>query len=171
MTRIKFYRVESLPEVGEVGSLYFVYGSEGVQSMLYLCVGTNSYELYTPDLFSVAKEETTQDILSAVNGIATSMYKGVPIVSQTTNATIAPNVWNVWGEVTTLTITKGNDIDGVVNNYMVRFTALEGAAITFSGFSLSWYGGEAPTWTAGNTYEISIVDNIALWAEIEPAAV
>lgn len=139
--------------------------------MLYLCVGTNSYELYTPDLSPVAKEETTQDILSAVNGIATSMYKGVPIVSQTTDAIIAPNVWNVWGGVTTLTITKGTDIDGVVNNYMVRFTALKGAAITFNGFSLSWYGGEAPTWTAGNIYEISIVDNIALWAEIEPVAV
>jgi hypothetical protein len=124
----------------------------------------------TIDLSPVAKEETAQDILSAVNGIATSMYKGVPVVSQTTDATIAPNVWNVWGEVASLTITKGTDIDGVVNNYMVRFTALEGAAITFDGFSLSWFGGEAPTWTAGNTYEISIVDNIALWAEIEPTA-
>lgn len=123
----------------------------------------------TIDLSPVAKEETTQDILSAVNGIATSMYKGVPVVSQTTDATIAPNVWNVWGEVTSLTITKGTDIDGIVNNYMVRFTALEGATITFNGFSLSWFGGEAPTWAAGNTYEISIVDNIALWAEIEPA--
>ena len=98
------------------------------------------------------------------------MYKGVPVVSQTTDTTIAPNVWNVWGEIASLTITKGTDINGVVNNYMVRFTALEGATITFNGFSLSWFGGEAPTWTEGNTYEISIVDNIALWAEIEPAA-
>lgn len=127
-------------------------------------------KVITIDLSPVAKEETTQDILSAVNGIATSMYKGVPVVAQTTDATIAPNVWNVWGEVASLTITKGTDINGVVNNYMVRFTALEGATITFNGFSLSWFGGEAPTWTAGNTYEISIVDNIALWAEIEPAA-
>lgn len=127
-------------------------------------------KVITIDLSPVAKEETTQDILSAVNGIATSMYKGVPVVSQTTDATIAPNVWNVWGDVASLTITKGTNIDGVVNNYMVRFAALEGATITFDGFSLSWFGGEAPTWTAGNTYEISIVDNIALWAEIEPAS-
>ena len=98
------------------------------------------------------------------------MYKGVPVVSHTTDAIIAPNVWNVWGEVASLTITKGTDIDGVVNNYIVRFTTLEGAIINFNGFSLSWFGGEVPTWTAGNTYEISIIDNIALWAEIEPTA-
>lgn len=120
----------------------------------------------TIDLSPVAKEETTQDILSAVNGIATSMYKGVPVVSQTTDATIAPNVWNVWGDVTNLTITKGTDIAGIVNNYMIRFIAGEGCAVTFSGFELDWFGGEEPTWTVGNTYEISIVDNIALWAEI-----
>lgn len=29
-------------------------------------------------------------------------------------------------------------------------------------------GGAAPTWTIGCTYEINIVDNIALWVEFEP---
>lgn len=81
--------------------------------------------------------------------------------------TISPNTMYVWGSVVELTITKGADIAGIVNNYMVRFTAGEGCAITFSGFELDWFGGEEPTWTAGNTYEISIVDNIALWAEFE----
>lgn len=82
--------------------------------------------------------------------------------------TIAPNTMYVWGSVAgALTITKGDEIAGIVNNYMVRFTAGEGCAVTFSEFELDWYGGEAPTWTAGNTYEISIVDNIALWAEFE----
>lgn len=81
--------------------------------------------------------------------------------------TISPNTMYVWGSVAgALTITKGTEIAGIINNYMVRFTAGEGCAVTFSGFELDWFGGEAPTWTAGNTYEISIVDNIALWAEI-----
>ena len=53
---------------------------------------------------------------------------------------------------------------------MIRFTAGEGTVLIFEGEEVKWYGGEAPTWTADNTYEISIVDNIALWAEIEPAA-
>lgn len=78
---------------------------------------------------------------------------------------------NVWSnDVTSLSITKGDDTDGIVNNYMVRFKAGEGCAVDFLEFTLQWYGGDVPTWTAGNTYEISIVDNIALWAEFEPTA-
>lgn len=82
--------------------------------------------------------------------------------------TISPNTMYVWGSVAgALTITKGDVIAGIVNNYMIRLTAGEGCAVEFSGFELDWFGGEEPTWTAGNTYEISIVDNIALWAEFE----
>ena len=36
MKPIKFYRVASLPEVGEVGSIYFVYSSYD-QGRLYFC--------------------------------------------------------------------------------------------------------------------------------------
>ena len=109
---------------------------------------------------------TNSAILSALNGIAASMYKGVPIVNQNGDVTIAPNVWNVWGEVTSLNITKGSEISGIVNNYMVRFKAGEGCVVNFLGFTLQWYGGGVPEWASGSTYEISIVDNIALWAEL-----
>lgn len=58
--------------------------------------------------------------------------------------------------------------EGVSNHYMLRFTYPEDCpGVIFSDWALTWYGGEAPTWTTGNTYEISIVDNIALWAEFE----
>lgn len=77
---------------------------------------------------------------------------------------------NVWGEVTNLTITKGNNIDGIVNNYMIRFTAGVGTVLIFNGENVKWYGGNIPEWVPGNTYEISIVDNIALWAEFETTA-
>lgn len=91
------------------------------------------------------------------------------IVNHTESAvTIQPNVMNVWGEVTSLNITKGTAITGIVNNYMVRFKAGEGCDVNFLGFTLQWYSGDEPTWTTGNTYEISIVDDIALWAEFEP---
>lgn len=49
MNPIKFYRVETLPEVGEVGSLYFVYGSGGEQARLCLCVGNGLFETYTSE--------------------------------------------------------------------------------------------------------------------------
>lgn len=44
MTPLKFYRVETLPETGEVGSLYFVSGSENYG----LWVHTGQFEPYTP---------------------------------------------------------------------------------------------------------------------------
>ena len=115
------------------------------------------------------QEATNSAILSALNGVAASMYKGVPIVSQAGDATIAPNVLNVWGEVTSLNITKGNDIEGITNLYLIRFVAGENLQVSFAGFDLLWYGGSVPTWKAGSTYEINIVDNLALWAEFTPA--
>ena len=91
-------------------------------------------------------------------------------VQQTGDATIESNVYNIWGTVSSLTITKGIDKPDVINMYVVRFTAGEGCAITFDGFALNWYGGSVPTWNAGSTYEINIVDNLALWAEFTPSA-
>ena len=108
---------------------------------------------------------TNTALLSVLNSISTNMYKGVPVVTQTTSATISPNVWNVWSSaVGAITITKGSDISGVVNEYMIRFVASSSTAITFSGWSLTWYGGSVPTWEDGKTYEINIVDNLAIWA-------
>lgn len=43
MTRLKFYRVKSLPEIGEVGSIYFVSGNE---KGVYICVEHQTFEIY-----------------------------------------------------------------------------------------------------------------------------
>jgi hypothetical protein len=48
MAQLKFYRVEALPETGEVGSLYFVY--KGTSPKFYVCTSTG-FEQYS-DLFS-----------------------------------------------------------------------------------------------------------------------
>lgn len=112
--------------------------------------------------------------MAVLNTIATNMYKGIPVVSQSENATISPNTYNVWSNVSSdLVITKGNDVSGIVNEYAMRFTldstwVTDTNTITFSGWQLEWNGGSVPTWTAGHTYEISIINNIALWVDIEP---
>lgn len=115
------------------------------------------------------QEATNSAILSALNGVSATMYKGVPIVSQIGDATISPNVLNVWGEISSLNITKGNDIDGITNLYLIRFVAGENLKVEFTGFDLLWHGGSTPAWKAGSTYEINIVDNLALWAEFTPS--
>lgn len=97
------------------------------------------------------------------------------VVSQTASeVTIQPNVMNVWGDVTSLKITKGTEISGIVNNFMIRFTiAGEGTPdiqFDWGKEKIQWYGGNEIEFINGNTYEISIVNNIALWAEFEPKA-
>ena len=119
-------------------------------------------------LHETAQESTllaeSEAILSAINSISTSMYKGVPIVSQTGDATIASNVLNVWtAPITNLTISKGVGIDNIVNIYLVRFTVSGTASIAFSGFELKWQ--KEPSYRDGKTYEISIIDNYATCIE------
>lgn len=59
------------------------------------------------------------------------------------------------------------EIEGAVNHYMIRFTyESEGVSVHFVDWELQWAGGNEPEWEVGKTYEVSIIDNIALWAEI-----
>lgn len=88
-----------------------------------------------------------------------------PKVEHTGNATIEPNTYNKWGEVSSITITKGTDIPSVVNIYIIRFDAGAGCSVAFNGWSLRWVGGNAPTLTEGKTYEITIIDNLAMFVE------
>ena len=46
MKPIKFYRVQTLPEVGEVGSIYFVYSSHD-SGRLYVCTDPSTFENYS----------------------------------------------------------------------------------------------------------------------------
>ena len=85
MTQIKFYRVEALPEVGEVGSLYFVYGSGGVQSLLYICIGTGLFELYTPDLYEL--ENKIDSLEDSVSVVETKIDEQVAKQGENTEAT------------------------------------------------------------------------------------
>ena len=93
---------------------------------------------------------------------------GCPQINHESNeATIEPNVWNSFGEVSTLNVTKGDDITGIVNIYMVQFTVVAPESgdpqINFLNFGeLQWYGGYTPTWQVGSTYEIGIIDGSAV---------
>lgn len=59
------------------------------------------------------------------------------------------------------------EIEGAVNHYMIRFTyESEDVSVHFADWKFQWAGGNEPEWEIGKTYEVSIIDNIALWAEI-----
>ena len=89
-----------------------------------------------------------------------------PKVPHSKDATIEPNVYNDFGTIAgTRTITKGTDKPAVVNIYIIRFTAGTDCKLELDGWSCTWAGGNIPTYTEGKIYEITIIDNLAMYVE------
>lgn len=144
MTQVKFYRVAQLPTSfsdSDKGTIYFVPG-EGI----YIYNGTE-LETYTTD------------------GVV------YPVVHQTnagTSAndcvTIQPNVYNIWenGIVPKYIQLEPANLQ-VMCEYVLRFTipvTVINHGLVFLN-ELKWANNDVPTWDAGCTYEISIIDGYA----------
>lgn len=91
----------------------------------------------------------------------------VAVVNQTAaSVAIAPNVFNKWGTVATLSITLAAPSDEtIMNEYMFEFKSGSTATTLTLPTSISWMGGNTPTISANKTYQISIVNNLAICAE------
>lgn len=76
---------------------------------------------------------------------------------------ILPNILNKWGTIRSLAIRSFQGAqEGCVNEYMLEFT------VSGDDFTLALPEGvrwtEEPTWENGYTYQVSIVDNLAVFA-------
>ena len=80
-------------------------------------------------------------------------------------ATINPNVLNVWGEVANLAITFATGAANEVNEYMIQFTCPSnaGTIITLPN-NIRWANDDTLEPEAGYTYQVSIIDNLAVYA-------
>ena len=85
-------------------------------------------------------------------------------VAQTqATATINPNCLNRWASpVSALTITLGGGTNGLADEYMLEFT-VSGNSFAFNCNGLRWAGGE-PDFEDGYTYQVSIVNGLAVAA-------
>ena len=89
----------------------------------------------------------------------------VAIISESTEVkeSILPNELNKWGKIKSLTINSFQGAqEGHVNEYMLEFT------VSGDNFTLTLPEGvrwvEEPTWENGYTYQVSIVNNLAVFA-------
>lgn len=89
----------------------------------------------------------------------------VTIISESTEVKefILPNELNKWGKIKSLTINSFQGAqEGHVNEYMLEFT------VSGDNFTLTLPEGvhwvEEPTWENGYTYQVSIVNNLAVFA-------
>ena len=95
---------------------------------------------------------------------ATAMMK---IAQTDTIVTIDPNVLNVWGTVSSLDISFNRGSSGRAEEFMLEFT------VGTDNFTLRLPSGVRwstdPEWVNGNTYQVSVEDDLALFAEWEAA--
>jgi hypothetical protein len=106
---------------------------------------------------------TTQMLTGIKNWV---MSKIATIVNQSaSSAVIRPNVLNVWGETSTLSITFAEGSQGEVNEYMFQFTCPSntGTILTMP-VTVRWANDDELEPEPGYTYQVSIVDNLAIYA-------
>lgn len=77
---------------------------------------------------------------------------------------IKPNTFYKFGSCSKLTITLGAETSGIVNEYMFEFESGSTATTLSVPSTVTWSGGSAPTIEANKTYQVSIVNNLAVYA-------
>lgn len=85
-----------------------------------------------------------------------------------TTFSLTPNVLHIWGEVTALTLTLATPTDStIVNEYMFQFTSGSTATTLSLPSTVVWDNDKgALTVESGYIYQVSILNNIALWARV-----
>lgn len=77
---------------------------------------------------------------------------------------IKPNTFYKFGEVAGLTITLATEEIGILNEYMFEFVSGSAPTTLSVPDTVKWSGGSAPTIEANKTYQVSIVNNLAVYA-------
>ena len=87
------------------------------------------------------------------------------ITSTSSSMTLSPNIYyrNTSTSLSTLTITLGSvSNSNIINEYFVEFTTSNAGATVSLPSSIKWTNGETPSFEAGTTYQISIVNNLGV---------
>ena len=78
---------------------------------------------------------------------------------------IKPNCLNRWATpVGVLYVSLAQGTSGVVSEYMLEFTVTGDSFTLWLPENVRWLDGDAPDWENGYTYQVSILDNMAIAA-------
>ena len=114
------------------------------------------------------KIPTTNAVAGAINAA-----KVAYVAQSEPRVTIAPNKLNVWPQpMASLEITLGGSQAGIMNEYMIQFTCPPTAATALQFTNdIVWANDDEIDPEPGYTYQISIVNNLAVYAGWEAANV
>lgn len=85
--------------------------------------------------------------------------------STSSSMTLTPNVYhrNTNTSLSTLTISLGSVTDStILNEYFVEFTTRSAGTTVSLPSTIKWVNGETPTFEAGCTYQVSVVNNLGV---------
>lgn len=92
-------------------------------------------------------------------------FQSVGIIHQTqTNLTIRPSVLNIWGEVESLTIAFGAVDDTLENEFKLQFESGSTPTTLTLPEGVIWYDGEVLECEPDYVYQVSILNNLAVYA-------
>lgn len=114
------------------------------------------------DVYSWAKASSKPTYTASEVGAAPAISVSNQGTSNTT-LSINPNTMYIWGTVSSLTITLATPSNSnILNEYMFQFTSGSTATTLSLPSTVKWLDGEEPSIEASMTYEVSIVNNLAV---------
>lgn len=90
--------------------------------------------------------------------------------STSSSMTLSPNIYyrNTSTSLSSLTITLGSiSNSNIINEYFIEFTTASGGTTVSFPSTIKWANGTAPTFEAGCTYQVSIVNNLGTWVKFK----
>lgn len=103
---------------------------------------------------------------SPSSGVVDLGYVNKKLTTTTSSSmTLSPNVYyrNTSTSLSTLTITLGSvSNSNIMNEYFVEFTTRSAGTTVSLPSTVKWANGEKPTFEAGTTYQISIINNLGV---------
>ena len=146
--------------IGEDGYWYIGGVSTGVKAE----GGTPIFERRNDGIYYSTDGGTTYQVFAYYTD-----FRNAQVSAQTlTTVSIRPNVLNVWGSVQSLTITFiAGDVNDE-NEYKLQFQ-VDGNNFQLNiPSSVTW--ATEPTWENGHIYQVSILNNLAIYAGWEAAS-
>lgn len=136
------------------------YDSNGDQYELYF--QTNDYS--QTGFFSITSRDEVYSKFAKKDDITNLVNKQLVIATSSSMA-LSPNIYyrNTSTALSTLTITLDSvSNNNIINEYFVEFTTSSSGTTVSLPSTIKWANGEAPTFEAGTTYQISIVNDLGV---------
>lgn len=103
------------------------------------------------------------------SGGGSSAYSESYLRTSSTTMSISPNVFYVWDEVPSLTLTFTEGTSGVANEYLFQFTSGSTPTTLSLPDDIKWTGGETPSIESNKIYQISILKGLGSVLEFDNA--